>query len=109
MRIKRESGLPVAKGKSDKQANKLTEGKMESKSLEIRTDIYVTYMVAGAASLTPESSIVPVPKTTAPVEIPAYIRAKLRPIKAPDPSDGYRGQSPSQIIILNKIKLSNQL
>lgn len=72
-------------------------------------DIYVTYLIHGAEASAPESSIVPVPRATKPSDIPGYIRTKLRPQKMPDPSDGYRGQSSSEVIILNMVKLSNLL
>lgn len=73
------------------------------------TDIYVTYRIAGSTQAAPEAQTVSVPVSTKPVEIPSLIRSLIRPHRDADPQDGYRGQSPNQVVIINMVKLSNLL
>lgn len=40
-------------------------------------------------------------------DIPGLIKAKLRPERSADPSDGYRGQRPDEIVIVAITNLDN--
>jgi len=42
-------------------------------------------------------------------EVVGAVKQRIRPFKAPDPSDNYRGQQPGEVLIINLVNLSKLL
>jgi len=68
--------------------------------------LHVAYTRNTTGSFFPQSQTVEVPADTAPEALPDVVRELICPVKRPDPSDGYRGQSPSSIVILSMTNLT---
>ena len=85
----------------------------EIKTMTAPTELYVTYLirprgsrVAGESSI-PQSTTVTLPSTLVAKRIPDFVRERIRPTRAADPSDNYAGQSPDEVVILNMIRLES--
>ena len=76
---------------------------------EVLTDLLVTYSIAGEHGGKLHNRTVSVSASLAAHHIPMVVKQQIRPAKSPDPSDNYRGQQPSDVVIVNLVNLSKLL
>jgi hypothetical protein len=77
-----------------------------SESGEQQVVLLVTYTLRRLCDDRMQEATVTIPASIAPQDIPMAVKQKIRPKKAPDPSDNYRGQQPSDVTIVNLVNLS---
>ncbi len=68
--------------------------------------ILVTYRLKGAHSSDIIERTLELPSSLPAEQIVPEIKAQIRPLRSPDPSDNYRGQSPDEVQIVNIVNLS---
>lgn len=71
--------------------------------------LLVSYNLSCARSPGPYEKTVGVPVSLPPEEIAPTVKSLIRPSTEPDPTDNYRGQQPSDVVILNIVNLSKLL
>jgi hypothetical protein len=73
------------------------------------SQVFVSYRLRNNTMADLMEAVIEVPSATAPQDIIGFIKQTIRPKQMPDPSDGYRGQDPSEVQITNMVNLSTLL
>lgn len=71
--------------------------------------LLVIYQITTTQTPRLQEQIIEVPSTLPPKNITATVKEMIRPGRPADPSDNYKGQSPSDVRIVNLINLSTLL
>ena len=71
------------------------------------TKLLVSYTLTTRPDASAMDSVVDLPNSVTPEEIPGFVRKTICPPANADPTDGFRGRSPSQVVILNLVTLAS--